>query len=84
MLTINSCTCSSLQGYDGEHSLIGTQMFYTVSLTPFLLGTEINVNLCSYCSYQSPDGQSMLRVTTVTRRWVDGADSSEVVSVVCF
>ncbi|XP_057415913.1 protein transport protein SEC23 B isoform X2 [Lotus japonicus] len=28
-------------------------------------------------SYQSPDGQSMLRVTTVTRRWVDGADSSE-------
>ncbi|KAK7359340.1 hypothetical protein VNO77_01295 [Canavalia gladiata] len=28
-------------------------------------------------SYQSPDGQSVLRVTTVTRRWVDVAVSSE-------
>ncbi|KAL2343489.1 hypothetical protein Fmac_004774 [Flemingia macrophylla] len=29
-------------------------------------------------SYQSPDGQSVLRVTTVTRRWVDVAVSSEL------
>ena len=28
-------------------------------------------------SYQSPDGQLVLRVTTVTRRWVDSAVSSE-------
>ena len=30
------------------------------------------------CSYQDPEGQSMLRVTTVTRRWIDTAVSSEV------
>ncbi|XP_061338677.1 protein transport protein SEC23 E-like isoform X2 [Gastrolobium bilobum] len=29
-------------------------------------------------SYQSPDGQLVLRVTTVTRRWVDSSVSSEV------
>ncbi|XP_027334029.1 protein transport protein SEC23-like isoform X4 [Abrus precatorius] len=29
-------------------------------------------------SYQGPDGQSVLRVTTVTRRWVDSSVSSEV------
>ncbi|XP_015076212.1 protein transport protein SEC23-like [Solanum pennellii] len=28
-------------------------------------------------SYQSPDGQTKLRVTTVTRRWVDAAVSNE-------
>ncbi|TKY47800.1 transport protein Sec23A [Spatholobus suberectus] len=28
-------------------------------------------------SYQGPDGQSVLRVTTVTRRWVDSSVSSE-------
>ncbi|OWM84240.1 hypothetical protein CDL15_Pgr011625 [Punica granatum] len=28
-------------------------------------------------SYQNPDGQTMLRVTTVTRRWIDSALSSE-------
>ncbi|XP_022972255.1 protein transport protein SEC23-like [Cucurbita maxima] len=28
-------------------------------------------------SYQDPEGQSMLRVTTVTRRWIDTAVSSE-------
>ncbi|KAF5736623.1 protein transport protein SEC23-like [Tripterygium wilfordii] len=28
-------------------------------------------------SYQSPDGQMMLRVTTVTRSWIDSAVSSE-------
>ncbi|XP_027340264.1 protein transport protein SEC23-like isoform X3 [Abrus precatorius] len=31
-------------------------------------------------SYQSPDGQSVLLVTTVTRQWVDVAVGSEVVS----
>ncbi|XP_073225298.1 protein transport protein SEC23 E-like isoform X2 [Cicer arietinum] len=30
-------------------------------------------------SYQSPDGQLVLRVTTVTRRWVDSSVSSEVI-----
>lgn len=30
------------------------------------------------CSYQDPEGQSMLRVTTVTRRWIETAVSSEV------
>lgn len=33
---------------------------------------------CYDCSYQDPEGQSMLRVTTVTRRWIDTAVSSEV------
>ena len=32
----------------------------------------------SSCSYQGADGQLMLRVTTVTRRWVDSSVSSEV------
>lgn len=35
----------------------------------------------SNCSYQGPDGQLVLRATTVTRRWVDSAVSSEVVPV---
>ncbi|RDX67817.1 hypothetical protein CR513_53263, partial [Mucuna pruriens] len=30
-------------------------------------------------SYQGPDGQSVLRVTTVTRRWVDAVSSEELV-----
>lgn len=30
-------------------------------------------------SYQSPEGQSMLRVTTVTRRWIDGVGTEELV-----
>ena len=29
-------------------------------------------------SYQDPEGQSMLRVTTVTRRWMDSAVAAEV------
>ncbi|KAL8162898.1 hypothetical protein V2J09_014387 [Rumex salicifolius] len=29
-----------------------------------------------HTSYQSPDGQTTLRVTTVTRRWAENADSS--------
>lgn len=37
--------------------------------------------LILYCSYQNPEGKSMLRVTTVTRQWVDSAVSSEVSSV---
>lgn len=32
------------------------------------------------CSYQGPDSQQKLRVTTISRRWVDGAAGSEVCS----
>lgn len=35
------------------------------------------------CSFQNPEGQMMLRVTTITRRWIDSSVSSEVCSVSC-
>ncbi|CAI9762818.1 unnamed protein product [Fraxinus pennsylvanica] len=40
-------------------------------------GTNPQLYIQFITSYQSPDGQTRLRATTVTRRWVDGAVGTE-------
>ncbi|XP_022638941.1 protein transport protein SEC23 isoform X2 [Vigna radiata var. radiata] len=45
------------------------------SNTPTITNPQLYLQFLT--SYQSPNGQSVLRVTTITRRWVDVAISSE-------
>ncbi|XP_047175462.1 protein transport protein SEC23-like isoform X1 [Vigna umbellata] len=45
------------------------------SNTPTITNPQLYLQFLT--SYQSPNGQSVLRVTTITRRWVDVAFSSE-------
>ncbi|KAK7306412.1 hypothetical protein VNO77_44351 [Canavalia gladiata] len=45
------------------------------SNTPAAVNPQLYLQFLT--SYQGPDGQSVLRVTTVTRRWVDSSVSSE-------
>lgn len=49
--------------------------------TSFFDSIHLVITYCTflfYCSYQNPEGLMLLRVTTVTRRWVDSAANSEV------
>ena len=35
----------------------------------------LSTNVMVTCSYQNPEGQMRLRVTTITRAWVDGSNT---------
>ena len=49
------------------------------SLFFFFFGVQLTFDcLICNCSYQNPEGQLMLRVTTISRTWIDSAVSSEV------
>ncbi|RRT78159.1 hypothetical protein B296_00005782 [Ensete ventricosum] len=53
----------------------------TTCLTVFfdISPSERSNQMSLACSYQNPKGQMRLRVTTITRRWVDGSNTEELV-----
>nr|GEW03356.1 protein transport protein SEC23-like [Tanacetum cinerariifolium] len=70
-------TAWKLCGLDKDTCLT---VFFDISSTDKDPSGNVNPQLYiqTVTSYQSADGQSKLRVTTVTRRWVETADASEV------
>ncbi|RWW03831.1 hypothetical protein GW17_00032978 [Ensete ventricosum] len=45
----------------------------------FDISPSERANVVVPCSYQNPEGQMRLRVTTITRAWVDGSNTEELV-----